>query len=243
MKNKLQSSALKVALFNGLLILFIFMLGTAILLWVVAENLVNTNGSSLAGVTFSSVLGSEEDLRIIYSGWLASYFFVSCFLLFLVFYEPIDTTHLHTTHISWNVFVLNNLYYIAFITHFGGLLGVLLEPITNPDPGVEFAHYVAASFAFGSAIAISWILFFKRMIYKDDIMTNNNNLLTWLNLLYCLTVTSLAIWFVVRSFDEDYFQDKGYVELALTLFCVVDRFWQLLDFYHDTLNISVVKDR
>lgn len=241
MKKKLIAREFNFTLFNALAILFSLMILSAIALWLVALNLVNTTSNSLSAVTFSSVLGTEEDLRILYAAWLALYLCVSIFLLMLVVLQPVHMPHLHKINVHIAIKVLNFFYFGFVVAKLYGLLGVLLEPITDPDPEVERLHYIFASVAFGSAIAISWVLFFKRLIYKEDIMRDHSYLLTILNFCYCAIVTSVSIWFIVTSFEEDYFQEKGYVELALTMFCVFDRLWQLADYYDDSMYIVVVK--
>ena len=239
--DKISVQGIKVDLFSVLSVLFGIMFLSAVFLWAVAWNLVNTNPSNLSSVTFSSVLGSEEELRIIYAAWLALYASVSVFLLYLVFDQPISFPHLHDINGSCAVVALNDLYGFLVITKFTGLIGVLLCPITDPDPDVELAHYLFAGLAFGSAIGISWVLFGKRLIYKDHIMYTRGHLLTWLNFVYCIAITGVAIWFIDESFEEDYVRDKGYIEFVLTLVCVFDRVWQLADFYDDTLQMVVYR--
>ena len=241
---KARVTSVRVTLFYVLLTLFIVMITSAIALWVVAYSNINASGP-MSEVTFSSVLATDEALRMIYSAWLAFYFIVSIFLLFLVIYEPMNTPHKYDTHNSCRVSTAIWFYYLFFCLKFVGLTGVLLFPVTNPAAVLD--HYISALLAFGSAIGTSWILWIQRWNYKDDILFKRRfgipGLLMWWNFIYCFTMTVVAVWFVVESFELDYFKDKGYVEFAITLFCVVDRLWELFDFYNDDIYIRILNEK
>lgn len=240
MDNKTKMPKFEMSVNVILFPIIILMIISFLALWIVGWGSVNAQGGSLSGITFSSVLATDEDLRILYSGWLTSYFFVGLGFLFLVCYEPIMSKNFYATHTRCHVMTLNSLYMLCFYLQMVGFVGVLAFPVTDPE-SVE-AHYICASLVFGSAILTSWVLCFKRWVYQERSMLDERFLrvqLIYWNILYCLGLLIAGLFFVIESFEEDYFRDKGFVEFAIILFCVLDRLWELYDFQNQSFNMAL----
>lgn len=240
----MSDSSVSVNLLDLLSFLVTAMISTAVAFWAVAWNYVNT--SDIENVTFSEILATVEEVRIMYAFWLALYITVCVFFTFLIIHEPVLVPH-SKKPLHKDLMNLNIAYIFSVSGKLIGLLMVLLFPITNPD--LETAHYTAAIVAYGCAILGSALLLVKRNIlykeFKEDkeldlvIFKVHPNVILGLNVVYFIILLGLSLAFVIES-NISSFEGKGYAEFVITLFCVVDRIWQLYDFDGDTLNISII---
>lgn len=239
------------SLYNALILFFI--LNTILLLGLWGYGIYGLVSTDVMEATFSFMLATEENLRILYASWLSIYAIFTVVTAWAIILDPIYNNKRlehdapHNRCCKANIFnVYRTLFIVFSITKFIGLFLVLVFPVSNPD--LLIAHYIAAALAFGSAIATSWILFSRRVTYRKWTKDNPkfpqdpDSKVLILNGIYCFIESVVAIVFVIESLQDDYATTtgKGFIEFLLTIFIFFDFIWVLVHFQHEVVVVNVI---
>ena len=237
----------RLSLFNVLLFLCCFYTIFFAVLWIYGAATVNTGGP-LDNVTFSYMLATNETMRLFYMMWLVAYAIGVLVNGFLIAHDPLAKKNVFmlTHHVLCLDYfrilgTLARVYYVLTVLKILGLYGVLYFPVTDPDQTIETLHYVSAAMAFGCAVAISALLLTRRFVMFSAIKKSWHSTIMYFNIFYVAVELGLAIWFSVECFQPNYATTSGlgYIEFFLSLFCVVDGFWQLNEAAYEDVDLII----
>ena len=145
---------------------------------------------------------------------------------------PTLTDHLYDDqHETLKYDILTALYVVFIVAKLVGLILIPVFPVSTH----RTVHYITAGVAYGSATMCCSLLFFRRFSVRETnrhYKSETGRLILRLNTLFILTMITVGVFFVSIP------TQRGNLEFVLTCFIMLDRIWQISDYWHDTVDIT-----